>query len=521
MLSILHYLEELLPSSAKHLKENYEKIKSHLKEIEERVPPTVDDCVNLSEVERLGMAKLDLNAISYFISGANNEITLKRNRKIYNKILLKQRILKDVSKINLNTEILGKKIALPICFSPTALQKMAHEDGEMATARSAYKNNTIVSISSFSSTSLEDVARENKTGIRFFQLYAIRQKSDRVAALLKEVEKNGFSALILTVDAPIMGFRDRDFKLKFHKPENVHFEIQRKILSIKQDSENQKHKEEEEKIIHRKLENEGNTKDTFTDDSNKEEIKNKSNEEIKAFDIKHDPKINNENNIFADTKKRIIAESIPEVSSIKKADAEKHISHTLDTDANKQTKPVVTEKRSDMFEVLKRNVDSGLDWSIINWLRSVITIPIIVKGILNTEDALIAAENEVDAIIVSNHGGRQLDTSPSTIEVLGSIVEKLNEYYEKNPNKKRMEVYIDGGIRRGTDVLKALALGAKAVFIGRPVIWGLAAGGENGVDKVLEILKDELVVAMKLTGCPNLKEINRNCLHQSGHKPKF
>ncbi len=497
MQSILHYLEELLHSSASHLKENYTKIKEHLNELKHRIPATIDDCVNLYEVERLGMAKLDINAISYYISGAGSEITLKRNRKMFNKILLNQKVLRNVSKINLETKVLGNKIALPICFSPTALQKMAHEDGEMATSRSAYKNNIIMTISSFASTSLEDVAKENKTGIRWFQLYALRHKSDQVAVLLKEIEKNGFSALVLTVDAPIMGFRDRDFQVRFHKPKNINFEIQKKLLSIKYESEMKKHEEELKKRIHTEIKSEeNNSKDEF----GKKETANQQ------LNNKRDDKIH---------------ESNKEFSSINKIIAEKTPIKSNDTDSNKLMKPVVSVKESDIFEVLGRNIDSSLDWDILNWLRSVISIPIVVKGILNFEDALLAAENGVDAIIISNHGGRQLDTVPSTIEVLGVIVDKLNEYYEKNPNKKRMEVYMDGGIKRGIDVFKALALGARAVFIGRPVIWGLAAGGENGVDKVLEILKDELVVTMKLTGCASIKEINRKCLHQASLKPKF
>jgi isopentenyl diphosphate isomerase/L-lactate dehydrogenase-like FMN-dependent dehydrogenase len=439
------------------------------------------------------MANLNINAISYYISGAGSEITLKRNRKIYNKILLNQKVLKNVVKINLQTEILGKKIDLPICISPTALQKMAHEDGEMATARSAYKNNTILTISSFSSTSLEDVARENKTGIRWFQLYAIRQKNDKITSILKEVEKNGFSGLVLTVDAPIMGYRDRDFQIKFKKPENVHFEIQKKILSIQNDSVNKK-RQEEKKLLHRDKQENQIADNKIRENSNDLEKSNISN--INNYNY------NNEKNLI-------------------RGDVEKPTSYSNNQINNNQTNPVVSEKQSDMFEVLKQNVESGLDWTVINWLRTQITIPIIVKGILNSEDAVLAAENDVDAIIISNHGGRQLDTVPSTIEVLGDIVDKLEEYYLRNPNKKKIEIYIDGGIRRGTDIIKALALGAKAVFIGRPIIWGLAAGGENGVDKVLEILKDELVVAMKLTGCTNLKEINRGCLYRNGNKPKF
>ncbi len=428
--SILEFLEDLIPNSTKHLEENYKKIINHLKDLKERIPASIEDCVNLDEVERLGMAKLDLNAISYYISGANNEITLARNRKYFNKILLNQKILKNVSKISLETEVLGRKIAFPVCFSPTAIQKMAHEDGEIATAKAAYKNNTIMILSSLSSTSLEDVAKENKTGIRWFQLYAMKERIGTIH-ILQEAEKHGFSAIVLTVDAPILGYRDRDFQVKFQKPQKINYEIQHKVI---------KHCEEYYK----------NNGKNGSDGANYAVYNSGS---------------------------------------------------------------VISETKSDIFNVFTNNIDSSLSLDFIDWLRQQTKLPIVIKGILNSEDALIAAEKGIDAIMISNHGGRQLDTVPATIEVLGPIVDKLNDYFKKNPNKKGMEVYIDGGIRRGSDVLKALALGAKAVFVGRPLIWGLAAGGDHGVDKVLDILRNEFIVAMKLTGSTTINEISRECLY--------
>lgn len=427
--SILNYLEDLIPSQSKHLQDNYARVNSFLCDLKNRIPSGVEDCVNLDEIERLGMAKLDINAISYYMSGAGNEFTLQRNRKMYNKILLNQKILKDVSTISLETEILGRKVGLPIGFAPSAIHKMAHEDGEIATARSANRNNLIMILSSLSSTSLEEVAKANENGIRWFQLYAMKDRSLTQKVII-EAEKNGFSAIILTVDAPIMGYRDRDFQVKFSKPERIVYQIQQKYFQ-------------------------GNE----TEPNRSSSV--------------------GQNNI-QDTK-------------------------------------------SDIFNYFKNNIDSSLDWNIISWLRDQTKLPIIIKGVLNCEDALLAAENEVDGIIISNHGGRQLDSVPSTIEVLGPIVSSLQDFYKKNQNKKRLEVYLDGGIRRGTDIFKALALGAKAVFLGRPVVWGLAAGGTHGLDKTIDILKNELTVTMKLTGCVKTKEINKQCLYnkECREKAKF
>lgn len=148
-----------------------------------------------------------------------------------------------------------------------------------------------------------------------------------------------------------------------------------------------------------------------------------------------------------------------------------------------------------------------LTWETLDWLRSLTSLPILVKGVLTAEDALLAVERGVAGIVVSNHGGRQLDSAVTGIEALPEVVEAV---------AGRCEVYMDGGIRRGTDVLKALALGARAVLVGRPVLWGLAVNGAQGVQHVLEILRSELEVAMKLSGCPNLASINRSLVKLQG-----
>lgn len=431
--SILNYIDDLIPTTEKQNLDNYEKKMKLLFDLKNRIPNSVEECINLHEIERLGIANLDNNALSYYISGANGEHTKNRNKNFFNKILLNQKILKNVSETFLNTNILGNKVNLPIGFSPSALQKMANEDGECATARSAVRNNTIMILSSLSSSTLDEVASNNKNGIRWFQLYAMKNRKE-VMNVIKEAEKNKFSALVLTVDAPVMGYRDRDFQIKFHKPEKINYEIVRKMIG-------------------NNISNENNG--------------NNLNENV-------DNKIYNQNS------------------------------------------------KSDIFEMFKDNIDKSLTWDFISWLKTITKLPIIVKGILNEEDAILAAKYKVDAIMVSNHGGRQLDTAPSTIEVLGNVSKILEQFYSKNPDDKKMEIYVDGGFTRGSDILKAIALGANMVFLGRPVIWGLAADGERGVDRTLEILRNELTVAMKLTGCNRISEINRECLYNyRNKKPKF
>jgi isopentenyl diphosphate isomerase/L-lactate dehydrogenase-like FMN-dependent dehydrogenase len=167
-----------------------------------------------------------------------------------------------------------------------------------------------------------------------------------------------------------------------------------------------------------------------------------------------------------------------------------------------RTEPRPTDSGvSALAENVRAEFDASLTWEALGWLRSVTRLPIVVKGIVTAEDALLAVEHGAAAVAVSNHGGRQLDTAVATIEALPEVVEAV---------AGRCEVYVDGGIRRGTDVLKALALGARAVFVGRPTLWGLAVAGEDGVQHVLSLLRCELEVDMALAGCPTLASIDRS-----------
>jgi (S)-2-hydroxy-acid oxidase len=323
-------------------------------------------------------------------------ITLRENRAAFARLRILPRALIDVNTINTETTILGDKVSSPICIAPTAMQKMAHPDGEVATSKAAAKTNTLMTLSSWSTTSIEDVAKADPKGLRWFQLYVYK---DRVVTmdLIRRAERAGYKAFAVTVDTPVLGRREADIKNRFALPNHL-------------------------------------TMANFT--------------------------------------------------SVGGAHA--------DGTKNKGG------AGSGLASYVASLIDKALTWEDIKWLRKNSRLKIVVKGIMTVEDAMIALEYGVDGIWVSNHGARQLDTTPATIEVLPEICRAVGN---------RCEVYLDGGITRGTDVLKALALGARAVFFGRPVLWGLAHSGEDGVAHILQLLNDELVLAMRLSGALTVKDL--------------
>jgi isopentenyl diphosphate isomerase/L-lactate dehydrogenase-like FMN-dependent dehydrogenase len=285
----------------------------------------------------------------------------------------------DVSHVELATTVLSTPVSMPILIAPTALHGLAHPEGECATVRAAGAAGTLMIVSSSSTRQLEEIA-QSATGPLWFQLYiwTFRQAEE----LVRRAEAAGYRALVLTVDLPEMGNRERDRRNELH----LHNDIMRTAYELE----------------------------------------------------------------------------------------------------------------ADAVSIL-----NTLTWDTIDWLRERTTLPILLKGILTAEDAVLAAEHGVAGVIVSNHGARQLDTAIPSIEALPEVVEAV---------AGRCEVYVDGGIRRGTDVLKALALGARAVLLGRPILWGLAARGEEGVAHVLELLRAELALDMALAGCPTLASVTRSLI---------
>ncbi|XP_028073097.1 peroxisomal (S)-2-hydroxy-acid oxidase GLO4-like isoform X3 [Camellia sinensis] len=320
--------------------------------------------VNVNEFQELARRALLKMYFDFYNGGAEDQHTLRENMEAFRRITFQPRVLVDVSRIDMSTTILGYPTSAPIMIAPTGLHKLAHPEGEVATARAAAACNTIM----------------------------VYKRRDVTAVLVQRAERNGFKAIMLTVDTPRLGRREADIKNKMIAPQP------------------------------------------------------------------------------------------------------KNLEGLLSTEA-------VSDNGSKLAAFAAETLDPSLCWKDIDWLRSVTSLPILVKGVLTAEDAIKAMEIGVAGIVVSNHGARQLDYSPATITVLEEVVRAVGG---------KIPVLIDGGVRRGTDIFKALALGAQAVMIGRPVLYGLAAKGEYGVRSVIEMLKDELELTMALSGCPTVKDITRS-----------
>ena len=344
--------------------------------------------LNVADYERLAAERLEPAALAYFAGGANDELTLAGNRSAYERLFLRPRVLVDVDNPSTQTTVLGTKLALPVLVAPVAYQRVVHPDGELGLARAAAAAGTIYCLSSFATTSWEDLA---ETGARrWFQLYVPRD-----AGLADEIVSGaraaGFEAIVLTVDIPVLGRREGGLRNQLVVP----FELGIRAL------------------------------------------------------------------------------------------------------ARKGLTPITA------FEAMSPSVT----WADVSRFAERSGLPVILKGIQTAEDGRLACESGASAIVVSNHGGRQLDGVAATIDILPEVVDAV---------EGRLEVLLDGGIRRGTDVVKALALGARAVLVGRAPIWGLAVGGEAGATHVLQLLQEEVELALQLLGCRTPAELTRAHVARGG-----
>ncbi|MFK7988557.1 MAG: alpha-hydroxy acid oxidase [Sandaracinaceae bacterium] len=349
--------------------------------------------INLYDYERDALARLPRNARDYYASGAHDEFTLRDNREAYTRLKIHYRVLVDVSERSARTSLLGHDAAMPVMIAPTAFHGMAHGDAELATVRAAGAAGIPMVLSSLSNTPMEDVVSA-ASGPVFFQLYVYRDRG-ATEALVRRAEAAGCEAIFLTVDAPLLGTRERDRRHGFTLPDGL------------------------------------------------------------------------------------------TVANLTAAGKQ----HLPDTGG------------SGLAAYVASQLDPSLSFDDLAWLRSRTSLPLIVKGVVRADDARRCADCGVAGIVVSNHGGRQLDTSPATIDVLPEIAEAVGD---------GVEVYIDGGVRRGTDVLKAVSLGARAVLLGRPVLWGLTVDGQAGVEHVLSLLHEELDLAMALAGAPTVLDLTRD-----------
>jgi isopentenyl diphosphate isomerase/L-lactate dehydrogenase-like FMN-dependent dehydrogenase len=341
---------------------------------------------HVGDYEREAERLLDSGTFGYFAGGAGDERTLRDNVEAFSRWLLRPRVLVDVSAVSTATTVLDAEVSMPLLVAPTAFQRLAHEDGELATARAAATAGTVMCQSTLSSVTPGELAAAAPGARQWFQLY---WSSDRgfTSELLARVVEAGFEAVVFTVDFPAAGRRERDLRAAFTLPDDL------------------------------------------------------------------------------------VTPNIPE-----------------------------SLQRQDFHVALGQIVDTTLTWRDLEWLRETCSVPVLLKGILSAEDALLAAEHGAAGVIVSNHGGRQLDGVAASLDALPEVVEAVGE---------GVEVLVDGGVRRGNDVLKALALGASAVLVGRPVVWGLAVGGEQGVRDVLELLRAEIALGLMHLGCRSPAEVTR------------
>ena len=354
--------------------------------------------INLFGYEQLAKEHLSQMAFDYYSSGAWDEVTLRDNLAAFTRVKLRPKMLVDVSKINLTTQVLGESLQLPLLIAPMAFQCLADPEGEIATALAAEIAGVGMVLSTLATKSLEEVATVAK-GLQWFQLY-IHKDQGLTQALVQRAYTAGYKAICLTVDAPMLGKRERDQRNEFTLPPGLHPANLTNISGL----------------------------------------------------------------------------NIPQAPG-----------------------------ESGLLTYFSQQINPAVTWKDLEWLQSLSPLPLVVKGILRADDAVRAVEYGAQAIVVSNHGGRQLDGAIASLDALPDIIAAVDG---------KAEVLLDGGIRRGTDILKALAYGAKAVLIGRPVLWGLAVAGKIGVSHIISLLQDELNLAMALSGCASLGDIDSSLVSQ-------
>jgi isopentenyl diphosphate isomerase/L-lactate dehydrogenase-like FMN-dependent dehydrogenase len=325
--------------------------------------------VTLDDFEPEARAVLAPDVYDYFAGGAGEEWTMAENRRAFDRWVLRPRVLRGAAMPDPSVTVLGASLSFPVLVAPWAFQGLAHADGEVGTARAAAAEGSLMVVSSTAEAQLSEIAAAS-AGPKWWQLYVFTDRG-RTRDMLQRAAANGYSAVMWTVDTPVLGVRHRDTRSGFELPVGVHGDLV---------------------------------------------------------------------------------------------------------------------------------IDPSLTWDDLAWIREASGgLPVLVKGVLTAEDAREAVAQGVDGVVVSNHGGRQLDGSPATLDALPEVVAAV---------RGAVPVLVDGGVRRGSDVVKALALGASAVMIGRPAVWALAAGGSDGVALALRMLRNEVGNAMSIAGCRTVADID-------------
>ncbi|VBB83816.1 Putative Mitochondrial precursor of cytochrome b2 [Podospora comata] len=369
-----------------------------MKRIEEM--PLLEQCYNLLDFEGVAKRVMKKTAWGYYSSAADDEMTLRENQTAFQRIWFRPKILVNVEKVDFSTTMLGTKVDIPFYVTATALGKLGHVEGEVVLTRASARHNVVQMIPTLASCSFDEIMdAADASQVQWLQLYVNKDRAI-TKRIVEHAEKRGCKGLFITVDAPQLGRREKDMRLK------------------------------------------------FTDEG----------------------------------------------SNVQKGSGEK------------------TDNSQGAARAISSFIDPGLCWDDIPWFRSITKMPIVLKGVQRVEDVLRAVEVGCAGVVLSNHGGRQLDFARSGIEVLAETMPVL----KKMGLEKKIEVYVDGGVRRATDIIKALCLGAKGVGIGRPFLYAMSAYGQEGVERAMQLLKEEMEMNMRLIGARTIEELNEGMVDVRG-----
>ena len=352
--------------------------------------------LSLEDLEREARHVIGEMAYAYYAGGADDERLLEANVAAWAHWQLHPKVLAGISAVDLTTTLLGTTVSSPVAIAPTALQALAHVDGEVATARGAAARGALMVLSSLATCSLEEVAAGAPGGHRWMQVYILRDRA-RTIDLAQRAATHGYGALVLTVDAPVPGLRLRELRGGMHLPHDL---------------------------------------------------------------------------------------ALPNLAG-----------HSTES-----------AHEGGFMAVVAREFEPALTPDDVGWLTGLTSLPVVVKGVQRADDAVRCVNAGAAALVVSNHGARQLADAPPTADILAEVVDRVGG---------RAEVYVDGGLRRAPDVVKALALGARAVLVGRPSLWALAAGGADGVASLLQWYESELRRSMALCGAATVSQLERSLVRRT------
>jgi L-lactate dehydrogenase (cytochrome) len=379
----------------------------------------VQRAYNIAELRKLAKKRLPAPMFHYIDGGADDEWTLRRNTTAFDGWEFRPRCLVDVAAIDMSTSVFGQRIEWPFFCSPTALSRLFHYEGERAVARAAHAAGTLYSLSSFSSMSIEEVAKLTD-GPKAFQVYVLKDRG-LTREFLQRARDSGFKALQLTVDVAVSGNRERDIVTGMTVPPKL------SLMSL--------------------------------------------------IDIAMHP-----------------------------AWVYRHLASPKIDMANVAHRPPPgSDKLGGIIQYLNNQLDRSVTWDDAEWMIGEWGGPFAIKGIMTGEDARRARKVGATAVMLSNHGGRQLDFSPAPFDVLREVADEVGG---------ELEIIVDGGVRRGVHILKAIALGATVCSAGRPYLYGLGAGGEAGATRALQLLRTEVERDMALLGCARLSDLNEQMLNR-------